>query len=119
MYDQAIGVLRSDGLHEIGAADFENAIDEVLEFVGSRQGEMALEDDAVKAGEHGADQAGKLGDEARQRLHGVLLRTGAGANPSLAVERLLCSPYLVAAMPRWGAPRNKSSESPIPSGSRM
>src|SRR3954454_22217034 len=62
---------------------------------------MALEDDAVKTGEDGDDQAGKLGDEARQRLHGVLLRTGAGANPILAGERLSCSAYLVAAMPRW------------------
>jgi hypothetical protein len=37
---------------------------------------MALEDDAVKAGENGEDQAGKLGDETRQRLHGVLLQKG-------------------------------------------
>src|SRR3954465_9102182 len=62
---------------------------------------MALEDDAVKTGEDGDDQAGKLGDEARQRLHGVLLRGGAGANPILAGERLACSSYLVAALPRW------------------
>src|SRR4051812_18640369 len=62
---------------------------------------MALEDDAVKTGEDGDDQAGKLGDEARQRLHGVLLRSGAGANPILAGDRLACSSYLVAALPRW------------------
>jgi hypothetical protein len=37
---------------------------------------MTLEDDAVEAGEPGDDQAGKLGDEARQRLHGVLLWKG-------------------------------------------
>jgi hypothetical protein len=35
---------------------------------------VALEDDAVEALEHGDDQAGKPGDEARQRLHGVLLQ---------------------------------------------
>src|SRR3954454_15281916 len=63
---------------------------------------MALEDDAVKTGEYSDDHAGKLGDEARQRLHGVLLRTGAGANPILAGGRRSCSTYLVAALPRWG-----------------
>ena len=63
------------------AADLQNAIDEVLEFAGSRQGQMALEDDAVKTGEHGDDQAGKLGDEARQRLHGVLLWKGLVQTP--------------------------------------
>jgi hypothetical protein len=62
--------------------------------------EMALEDHAVEAGEHGDDQAGKLGDEARQPLHGVPLRVGASANPILAGGRRLCSSYLVAVMPR-------------------
>jgi hypothetical protein len=37
---------------------------------------MALEDDAVETGEHGDDQTGKLGDEARKCFHGVLLRKG-------------------------------------------
>src|SRR5262249_23769857 len=67
----------------------------------SGQGQVPLEDDTVETGEHGDDQAGKLGDEARQRLHGVLLRTGAGANPILAGGRRPCSTYFVAAMPRW------------------
>ena len=49
MRDQAVGVLGRHGLHEVAAANLQNAIDEVLEFAGSRQGEMALEDDAVKA----------------------------------------------------------------------
>jgi hypothetical protein len=63
--DQAVGVLGRQSFPEIGAANFQNAIDEVFEFAGSRQGEMALEDDAVKTGEHGDNQAGKLGNEAR------------------------------------------------------
>src|SRR5262245_45825866 len=67
---------------------------------------MALEDDAVETGEHRDDQAGKLGDEARQRLHGVLLRKGGSANPILKVERRFCSSYLVAALPRWGSQKN-------------
>ena len=99
--DQAVGRLGCHGFQEVGAADFQDAINEVFEFAGSCQGEMALEDDAVEAGEHGDDQAGKLGDEARQRLHGVLLRNGARANPILKAERRICSSYLVAATPRW------------------
>ena len=63
--DEAVGVLRRQGLHEVRAANFQDAIDEVFELGGGRQGEMALEDDTVKTGEHGHDQAGKLGDEAR------------------------------------------------------
>jgi hypothetical protein len=43
--------------------------------------EEKLEDDAVKTGENGDDQAGKLGDEARQRLHGVLLPKGLVQTP--------------------------------------
>ena len=42
---------------------------------------------------------GKLGDEARQRLHGVLLRVGDASNPILVVERWFCSSSLVAASP--------------------
>src|SRR5262249_51358897 len=48
---------------------------------------MALEDDAVETGEHGDNQAGKLGNEARQRLHGVLLWNGAGATRILKEKR--------------------------------
>src|SRR5262249_26197966 len=74
--DQSVGILRCEGLHEVGTANFQDVIDEAFKFVGSCQGQMALEDDAVKTGEHSNDQAGKLGDEARQRLHGVLLWKG-------------------------------------------
>ena len=99
--DKAVGVLRSQGLHEVGAAHLQHAIDEVLELTRRRQGQMALEENAVKTGKHGDDQAGKLGDEARQRLHGVLLQNRAGANPILKAERRFCSSSLVAALPRW------------------
>ena len=102
MRDQTVGVLGSKDLHEVATTNIQNAIHEVLEFTGSRQSEMALEDDAVKTGQHGNDQAGKLGNEARQRLHGVLLRKGAATNPILRAERRICSSYLVAALPRWG-----------------
>ncbi len=58
------------------------------------------QDDPIEAGEHTDDQAGKLDDEARQRLHGVLLRSGARTNPILAGGRRSCSSFLVAALPR-------------------
>ena len=62
--------------HEVGAADLKDVVDELLKSRTVVEGEVALEDDAVEAREHGDDQAGKLGDEARQRLHGVLLQVG-------------------------------------------
>ena len=37
MLDQAVGVLGRQGFHEVGAANFQDAIDEVFEFAGSRQ----------------------------------------------------------------------------------
>ena len=45
-----------------------------------RRAQVPLEAHAVEAEEHSDDEAGKLDDEARQRLHGVLLREGL-ANP--------------------------------------
>ena len=101
MLDEAIGVLGCQGFHELGAADVQDAIDEVFQFAGSRQGQMTLEDDAVETGEHGDDQACKLGDEARQRLHGVLLRKGLVQTPFWPENAVFSSSYLVAAMPRW------------------
>ena len=46
------------------AANFENAIDKVLEFAGSRQGKMAFEDDAVEAMQGANDEIGELGQKA-------------------------------------------------------
>jgi hypothetical protein len=90
MLDQTVGVLRRYGSNKVAAAIFQNAIDEELEFVGSRQGEMTLEVDAVKTGEHADGHAGELGDEARQRLHGVLLCKRVCANPILVGVGLSC-----------------------------
>ena len=63
-------------------------------------GQIALEDDTVKTREHSDDQAGKLHDEARKRLHGVLLQDGCLDNTILAAERRFCLFFLVAAPPR-------------------
>jgi hypothetical protein len=98
--DQGLGLSLGE-IHEVAAADLEDVIDEAFEGWPVGDEEVALEDHAVEAGEHGDDRAGKLGDEALQRRHGVLLRDGASANPILSAGRGLCSSYLVAAMLRW------------------
>jgi hypothetical protein len=97
--NQGLGLLLSEG-HEVAPSDLEDVVDEAFQGRPIGEGQIALEDDAVKAGEHGDDQAGKLGDEARQRLHGVLLWVGAYSNPILAGERRFGSSFLVAALPR-------------------
>ena len=97
--DQGFGLFLGE-VHEVAASDLEDMVDEPFEGRSVGDGQIALEDDAVEAGEHGDDQVGKLGDEARQRLHGVLLRVGASSNPILAGERRFCSSFLVAASPR-------------------
>ena len=74
--DHSLGLFLSES-HEVLASDPEDMIDEPFEGRPVGDGQIALEDDAVKARQHGDDQAGKLGDEARQRLHGVLLRVRA------------------------------------------
>jgi hypothetical protein len=56
MLGQSVGGPRCHGFHEVGTANFQNAIDEVFQFAGSRQGQMALGDDAVKTGRHGDNQ---------------------------------------------------------------
>ena len=97
--DQGFGLFLSE-IHEVAASNLEDVVDEPFESRSVGDGQIALEDDAVKAREHGDDQVGKLGDEARQRLHGVLLRVGTTSNPILAGERCFCSSFLVAASPR-------------------
>jgi hypothetical protein len=74
MLDQAVGVLGRPGFHEVCAANFQDAIDEVFEFAGSRQGEMALEDDPVEAMEGADDEAGELDQKAPCCGHGILPR---------------------------------------------
>jgi hypothetical protein len=78
--DQGLGLLLGE-LHELAPPDLEDVVDVALEGRPIGDGEVPLEDDAIEAGEHGDDQAGKLGGEARQRLHGVLLRIGAFSKP--------------------------------------
>ena len=60
--DQGLGLFLSEG-HEVLASDLENVIDEPLKSRSVGDGQIALEDHAVKAREHGDDQVGKLGDE--------------------------------------------------------
>ena len=53
MSDQAVGVLRCHGFHDVGSADLRNAIDKLLGFGRRRQYQMALEDDPVETREYG------------------------------------------------------------------
>ena len=87
--DQAFGLFLSE-IHEVAASNLEDMVDKPFESRSVGDGQIALEDHAVKAREHGDDQVGKLGDEARHRPHGVLLRVGATSNPILAGERCFC-----------------------------
>src|SRR5262249_32517019 len=52
--DQGLGLTLGEG-HEVAAADLEDAVDEALEGRPIGDGEVALEDDAIEAGEHGDD----------------------------------------------------------------
>jgi hypothetical protein len=97
--DQGLGLLLGKG-HELTPSDFENVIDEPFEGRPIGDGQMTRETHAVETREHGDDQAGKLGNEARQRFHGVLLQGGESSNPILTGERRFCSSFLVAATPR-------------------
>ena len=74
MRDEAVGVLGGHGLHEMAPTNSQNAIDEVLEFAGSRQGKMALENDPVEAMKSADDEAGELDQEDPYRAHGILPR---------------------------------------------
>ena len=57
---------------EMAAAYFEYPIDEALEFRGSRQGEMPLENHAIKARQGADDKAGELGQKPPYCAHGIL-----------------------------------------------
>ena len=97
--DEGLGLFLGEG-HEVTPPDLEDVIDEAFEGRPVGDGQVALEDDAVKTREHSDDQLGKLDDEARQRLHGVLLQGGCLDNTILEAERRFCSSFLVAASPR-------------------
>jgi hypothetical protein len=97
--DHGLGLLLGEG-HEVAPSDLEDVVDEAFQGRPVGDGQVAREADPVKTGEHGNDQAGKLGNEARQRLHGVLLQDGAPSNPILTGGCHSCSSFLVAASPR-------------------
>jgi hypothetical protein len=97
--DDGLGLFLGKG-HEVTSPDLEDVIDKVFEGRPVGEREVALEDKAVKAGEHGHNQAGELGDEAQWRLHGVLLQGGCLDNTILVAECRFCSSFLVAALPR-------------------
>ena len=92
MLDQVLGLLLGER-HEVAPPDSEDMIDEPLERRPLGDGQLALEDDAVEAGEHGDDQLGKLGDEARQRLHGVVLRIGPRSTRFWQEDAVLADPF--------------------------
>jgi len=97
--DEGLGLFFGKG-HELTSPDLKDVIDEAFKGRPVGNGQVGFQDHAVKAGEHGHDQAGKLGNEARQRLHGVLLQGGCLDNTIFAAERRFCSSFLVAAPPR-------------------
>jgi hypothetical protein len=74
--DQGLGLLLGEN-QEVAGADLEDVIDEAIEARPIGAGKVTFEDHGIEAGVHSEDQAGKLGGEARERLHGVLLRAGA------------------------------------------
>jgi len=73
--DKRLGLLLGKR-HEFAAWNSEYVIDDTLEGLPSRNRQVACEANSVKTGEHRDDQAGELGDEARQYPHGVLLQSG-------------------------------------------
>jgi hypothetical protein len=56
-------------------------VDEAVEVDLVGEGEVALEDQSIRAGQNGDEGRGELGEERVRRLHGVLLRKGASAAP--------------------------------------
>jgi hypothetical protein len=88
--DHDLGLFLSKG-HEITATDLQDVVDEAFERLRVGDVQIALEDHPIEAREHCDDQLGKLGDEARQRVHGVLLQYGMVGKPILEAERRYCS----------------------------
>lgn len=97
--DEGLGLFLGEG-HEVTPPDLKDVIDEAFEGRPVGDGQVALEDNAVKTREHCEDQPGKLDDETRKRLHGVLLQGGYLDNTILKAERRFCLSFLVAAPPR-------------------
>ena len=59
---------------EVFAFDAESMIDKTIEVGIVAEGEVALEEDAIKAAENGNDRGGELDDKTVVGRHGVLLR---------------------------------------------
>ncbi len=89
-------------VHEVHAPDLENAVDKPFESRAIGEKRIALEDNPIKAGEHGDDQAGKLGDESHESramaFSFKVLRVS--TTPFLKAERRFSYYLLVAALPR-------------------
>ncbi len=80
MFDESLGPLL-DELQEVDPPVLQNIVDVPIEIGSVGDGQIASEHNAAEAGERGDDEFGKLEDEARQRLHGVLLWMGERPNP--------------------------------------
>ena len=78
-------MLLSEG-HEVLVSNFEGFTNAPLETRSTGDRQIAIEGDPVDAGADTDYQAGKLDEEARQRVHGVFLQVGIGCKPILSEE---------------------------------
>lgn len=97
--DDAFGLFLGE-LEEVLAFDLEDVIDEALQVGPVPEGEVALEENAVKAGKARYNEGGEFSDKADDRFHGVLLQGVSSDNTILTAERRVCFSSLVAALPR-------------------
>ena len=105
LLSQALGVVHQDlGLflgevHEVGALDLEDMVDEPYKGRPVSLGGRAFKMTQTKQDNTPTIKLVKL-SRGRQRLHGVLLRCGARTNLNLVTERCFCSSFLLVALPR-------------------
>jgi hypothetical protein len=108
MFDQAVRILGCDHLQEITAANLPHAITEVFELLGSCQGKMARDDDAIEAVQGADDQAGELDQKAPDGLQGILPKLVEVSNYQFDGRMpFFALPALVAATPRWDCPQSR------------
>jgi hypothetical protein len=86
--DKDRGLFFSEG-QEFAAPNPEQVVDEPLKCSRERDRQVACVANAVKTGEHRDDQTGRLGNEARQRSHGVLFQKWLEKAPPLWRENAL------------------------------
>src|SRR5262249_36374813 len=96
VFDQRVGGLRDQG-EEVLAGDLQAMVDEAVEHAVITEGEIALEDDPVKAAQGGEDEGSELGGEGVVRIHGVLPQGVTSEATRLAAQRLPFQTLLVAA----------------------